>query len=218
MFEHTVEKKLQEMLLVTEGRIRSYLSWCESPAARLLLLEFMKIPGAETICCEGEPNSEAVRNYSGGVLESASGLPSVESDDGSYVPAGLVWLESIIRQDVLHDKLRSKCCRLVPKYNVRDVISGDAIGTIDFALFWPRGDGSGHIKIAIELDSNGEHGAPGKINPADSDKYEKLRTNDWVLARFHASQVKKYPGKVIGELRDIAADTNTLLMKERRTA
>lgn len=216
MVDQLVEKKLENVLSDMETRLRSYLEWCGSPAAKLLFLEFMELPGAEPTWWRGEPDSRGITTYSGGLLDSARNLPVLEAEGERWVPTGLVWLDSLIRYRVLFDKLKSECCRLVPKYDVKDDTTGEVVCTVDFAVFWPRVDHKGYIKIAIECDGTSQRNEEKQPSTSQADKRRKLQELGWIVARFSHSQICEQPTRVIEEIHGLAMDMNTHLVRERR--
>lgn len=216
MVNEIVEKKLGNVLNDMETRLRSYLEWCGSPAAKLLFLEFMELPGAEPTWWRGEPDPASMRTYSGGLLDSARNLPVLETEDGRWVPTGLVWLDSLIRYRLLFDRLKSECCRLVPKYDVRDDATGEVVCTVDFAIFWPRVDHKGYIKIAIDCDATSQHKEEDRPSKSEAAKHRKLQDLGWIIARFSSSQICNQPTSVIEEIHGLAMDINAHLVRERR--
>jgi hypothetical protein len=217
MHEDVVEKKLRDALVQMENRIRSYLDWCKSPLEKLVVLEFLRLPGAEITWCRDRGDSDSIRACSGGFLDSTDGLPILKTDMGACFPAGLVWLESWARRRFFHDQRESKCCRLVPQYDAKDQESGEVIGKVDLAVFWPRADGEGYLKIAVLCDPNGGGGKETSDNPRSTGQHKKLQSNGWIVTRFNAAQISGNPARVVDEIRNAATDRNTQIMKERRT-
>ncbi len=203
MVEDVVEKKLEGFLGDLETQIRSCLEWCNSPAAKLLLLEFLQLPGAQ-------PSWRR--------LESDPSLPSglsktaaLSADDGRPgSPTGLVWLDSWTHYVVYDHERRSQCCRLIPKFQVLDESGVPTF--VDFAIFWPRFDGNGHFKIAIQCDADPDH-----KTVAEFQKCKRLEKQGWIVMHISIQDIRKDPMKIIEQVREIALEENTRFAKERRT-
>jgi|GEM_PF-1197022 len=217
MSEDIVEKKLQSLLEAVESQVRTYLQWCESPAERLLLLEFMSLPGVQPAGCSGEARPERIRMFSGGILDSANGLPVAESEHGEWVPTGLVWLDERTQHRVFYHEKKSECCRLLPKFRVKDNETGEVVCCVDFALFWPRGDGKGHIKVAIECNGDDNQEKTGDQAGLGEEERRFLQNRGWIIARLTASEIQGDPGAIVLKMEDLVLAAKREIWKERRT-
>jgi hypothetical protein len=218
MLEDVVEKRLQDILGGLEDRVRSHLELCRSPSEKLLLLEFLQLPGAQPTWCRGEPDPLKMRISSGGFLDSAGVVRKGEREDGQGAPTGVVWLDDLMHHRVFFHEQKAECCRLIPRYPVKDEESGQTLFTIDLALFWPLGDGKGHIKIAIECNGRDskerEEGPPSREN----DKQRSLKERGWIICRLDEAEICKNPAAVVTEIRDLGLWALSQRKKDRRTA
>ena len=218
MLEDVVEKRLQDILGGLEDRVRSHLELCRSPSEKLLLLEFLQLPGAQPTWCRGEPDPLKMRISSGGFLDSAGVVRKGEGEDWQGAPTGVVWLDDLMHHRVFFHEQKAECCRLIPRYPVKDEESGQTLFTIDLALFWPLGDGKGHIKIAIECNGRDskerEEGPPSREN----DKQRSLKERGWIVCRLDEAEICKNPAAVVTEIRDLGLWALSQRKKDRRTA
>ena len=218
MLEDVVEKRLQDILGGLEDRVRSHLELCRSPSEKLLLLEFLQLPGAQPTWCRGEPDPLKMRISSGGFLDSAGVVRKGEREDGQGAPTGVVWLDDLMHHRVFFHEQKAECCRLIPRYPVKDEESGHTLFTIDLAIFWPLGDGKGHIKIAIECNGRDskerEEGPPSREN----DKQRSLKERGWIICRLDEAEICKNPAAVVTEIRDLGLWALSQRKKDRRTA
>jgi hypothetical protein len=207
MIEETVEKKLQLLVGDFEGRVREYLEQCRSAGAKLLLLEFLSIPGAQVTGTADPLKFDCLRKES---LASSSSEPRMTGE--AHSPE-LVWLEWWARHQVFDDAEKVRCCRIIPGFRVPNDDKDDSASKIDFALFWPRADGKGHIKIAVECDSEDgrRRGKPG------SPDYDALEKRGWKVVHLRGAEVSENPVRVVEVLRDVAAEENMRVLREPRT-
>jgi hypothetical protein len=212
MLEERVEKQLQSFMGDLEGQVRTYLQWCESPIERLLLLEFMRLPGAQPTRCVGAPDPERIGMFSGGLLDSAKGLPVGEGDSGSWAPTGLAWLDGMQHHRLFYNEEESECCRLIPKFRVNDEESGVSFN-VDLAFFRPRLEDGRQIKIAIEFENNGYSTIPDE--PART-KRDLLQKMGWIVIGFSESDIVSDPKGVMNKIEEIALDAEWRQSKRRR--
>jgi len=205
MFENQVEERLKSFLGGVESRVRSYLDLCTSASSRLLLLEFLSLPGVHTTARGGALASRPTDR-----LEVPGGAASGHAYPGTKLPPGLVWLDWWLRLKVFDDE-KSQCCRLIPKFRVTDEETGESASTVDFALFWPRVDGKGHLKIAIDC-----NGGPGDKAGGYGEKYQKLEEHGWIVVHLPESEVCKDPARTVEQINDVVMEANARFVQERR--
>jgi len=217
MLEDIVEKRLESTLGAVESQLRACLQWCQSPTERLLFLEFLQLPGAQPTGCSGQADPFRMRMFSGGFLDSAKALPIAEDDSGQWVPTGLVWLDELIQHRVFYHETKSECCRLIPKFPVKDDESGELVCTIDLALFWPRGDGNGYVKIAIECDGEERPRKTERQEELENLKHKSLRELGWIVTSWTEEEIRRDPTAIVNEIRKVALKAQSQLRKERRS-
>ncbi len=136
MCEETVEARLRNLISDLEGQMRSCLESCESPQEKLLLLEFMRLPGAQITLPNDSSNPiEFVdRGDTSSVDLVTRGAVSKDTHQAVTV-AALTWLEWWAHSKVFDNEATSQCCRLIPRFRVKDGESKVEY-SVDFALFW----------------------------------------------------------------------------------
>jgi hypothetical protein len=215
MFDRIIEERVQKMMSDLETQVRTYLQWCKSPAERMLLLEFLQLPGAQPTGFSGEVDPQRMKVFSGGLLDSVQALPITEGKAPEWIPTGLAWLDELTQHRVFYNEKKAECCRVIPKFPVKDDASGEIAYTVDLALFWPRGDGKGHIKIAIECNGNGQD--RNSLQRAAKEKHRFLKDKGWIISTWSGSEVSKNPSAILNELRDLALRAQSDLRRDRRT-
>lgn len=213
MYEEPVEARLRSLMQGLEGQVRSCLESCGSPQERLLLLEFMRLPGAQITASEAANSHRDSRKPSGASsFNLVEGRAAANKPIGATrTPPGLTWLEWWAHSKVFENETTSSCCRLIPKFPVKTGEAGEFY--IDFALFWPRASGVGHHKIAI-LCSNDQ----GETKTAlEETRLNSLHEQGWIVIRLPESEIFEDPSRIVRKIRDIATEENVRNMRERRT-
>lgn len=213
MYEEPVEARLRSLMQGLEGQVRSCLESCGSPQERLLLLEFMRLPGAQVSVSEGVNSLKDSRKPSGAssfnLMEGrAAGNEPILT---TKAPPGLAWLEWWAHSKVFDNEATSSCCRLIPKFPVRTSESGEFY--VDFALFWPRASGVGHHKIAILCSDDQEQTKTAQ----EEKRLNCLHEQGWIVVRLPESEIFEDPSRIVRKIRDIATEENVRSMRERRT-
>ncbi|MBI5251484.1 MAG: hypothetical protein HY912_18500 [Desulfomonile tiedjei] len=215
MYEETVEARLRNLMNDLEGQMRSCLKSCQSPQERLLLLEFMRLPGAQITAPSHDPAARKPRASVHGTsinLTKAGTTPENDMHEATSA-AGLTWLEWWAHSKVFDNEATSQCCRLIPKFRVQDSESGENGCWVDFALFWPRANGQGYHRIAITC--SGEEKQTPKIK--EHDKYSLLQKQGWIVIRLPETEILDNPSRIVQRIRDVATEENVRSMRERRS-
>ena len=213
MCEETVEARLRNLISDLEGQVRSCLNSCESPQEKLLLLEFMRLPGAQiTLPSDSSNPIEFVGQGDTSSIDLAkSGARAQKATHKAVTAAALTWLEWWAHSKVFDNEATSQCCRLIPRFRVEDGESKVEY-SVDFALFWPLANGPGYHKIAIECSTEDEHLNPEKKR----DKHAFLHRQGWILVPLPESDIFDNPSRIVQKVREVATEENVRSMRERR--
>lgn len=136
---------------------------------------------------------------SGGLIESPEGLPRLKTAYGEVVATGLEMVDEVSREFQCKD---NRCLRVIPQFPVKDE-EGDTVYRLDFGLFWPRSDGKGYIKLAVECDGHDYHEKTKEQARRDKEKDRYLKSHGWEVVRFTGSEIYEDPGLVWREIRHI---------------
>ncbi|MEW6113081.1 MAG: hypothetical protein AB1664_13205 [Thermodesulfobacteriota bacterium] len=212
MHEQMVEDHLRDFMEGFEQQARRYLALCNSPAEKLLLLEFMKLPGAQITWQRPDPNE--VKSRGQGHNTSARQLSKSRESLSRDLrqPMGLVWLEWWAHAKVFGAEA-GQCCRLIPQFPLVEEDSGAKVGSVDLALFWPKAHGNGHHKIAI--DCNCSH--DGGTGLREDEKTKLLRKQGWIVIPLPESNIRNELDHIVEQIRSVALEENVRGMRERRS-
>jgi hypothetical protein len=212
MHEQMVEDHLRDFMESFEQQARRYLALCNSPAEKLLLLEFMKLPGAQITWQRTDPHTVKGRGQAGNTLARPLSKSREPLSRDLRQPMGLVWLEWWAHTKVFGAE-GGQCCRLIPQFPLVDEDSGSIVGSVDLALFWPKARGNGHHKIAIECNCSHDRGTGLR----EDEKTKLLRKEGWIIIPLPESDIRTELDNIVEQIRSVALEENVRGMKERRS-
>jgi len=138
-------------------------------------------------------------------------LPTLSDQYGlEQVPAGLHWIEI---NELKVQKDRKLLRVLIPQYPVNDQLE-NVNYRIDFALFWPRTDGKGDIRIAIECDGHDFHEKTKEQAQRDKKKDRYLQRQGWIVARYTGSEIDKDPLAILIDVEKLALSKDEQLFRD----
>jgi len=212
MHEQMVEDHLRDFMESFEQQARRYLALCSSPAERLLLLEFMKLPGAQITWQNMDPNLGKLPGPGANACARPLHVSRKSLAQDLTQPIGLVWLCWWAHAKVFGQEA-GQSCRLIPQYPLVDEESGAEVGAVDFALFWPRAYGGGHHKIAIECNC----GDVEDTRTPEDEKAKLLRKQGWIVIALPESDIRTGLHEIVERIRSVALEENVRGMRERRS-
>ena len=202
--EEETKRRLEKILDLIRTKIEVYLAKCESPIEKFFLLNYF-----ETIL-----DSQTAKWFKPTAINENEPFFIYKDYEefGKFYPSGLRWFE--INNQEIRKFIDPLEYELYPQFEVIDERTNKKF-RVDFALFYPRTDGYGKIKVAIECDGHDFHEKTKEQAQKDKEKDRILQANGWLIARFTGSEIlRKDVYDLLSEIDNLTFSKDKELFKE----
>ncbi len=178
--EDNINIRMEGILKLMKTKMNTYLLKCESPIEQLFLLNYFELILDSETAKWFDINSTK-ENDPFFVYED-------NEDFGKFYLTGIRWCE--YNHIDCREIIAPREYELYPQFELIDDRTKKKF-RLDFALYYPRTDRKGKIKIAIECDGHDFHEKTKEQAQRDKEKDRILQSNGWLVARFTGSEIFK---------------------------